>query len=64
MPNCNPRPHNLVDGWRVSGGHRQQNLHPAAGDSLALIVPSCLGSGGTPRVPFHQTVILQNQLLG
>ncbi|TRV77326.1 hypothetical protein FKN01_16435 [Streptomyces sp. 130] len=34
-----------------------------AGDTVALVVQSREG-GGTPRVPFHQTVILQNQLLG
>ncbi|THA59449.1 hypothetical protein E6P78_29535 [Streptomyces sp. A0958] len=35
-----------------------------AGDTVALVVQSRKGDGGTPRVPFHQTVILQNQLLG
>ncbi|MGQ4485347.1 hypothetical protein ACN6LM_000327 [Streptomyces sp. SAS_281] len=35
-----------------------------AGDTLALVVQSRKGGAGTPRVPFHQTLILQNQLLG
>ncbi|WP_405715164.1 MULTISPECIES: hypothetical protein [unclassified Streptomyces] len=35
-----------------------------AGDTLALVVQSRKGKEGTPGVPFHQTVILQNQLLG
>ncbi|TXS36693.1 hypothetical protein [Streptomyces sp. OR43] len=41
-----------------------RQAYVAAGDTLALIVQSRKGGGGTPRVPFHQTVILQNQLLG
>ncbi|MFB8089909.1 hypothetical protein [Streptomyces sp. NPDC055992] len=35
-----------------------------AGDTLAMVVQSREGGVGTPRVPFHQTLILQNQLLG
>ncbi|WUS98303.1 hypothetical protein OHA46_17260 [Streptomyces sp. NBC_00708] len=35
-----------------------------AGDTLAVVVQSRKGGAGTPRVPFHQTLILQNQLLG
>ncbi|MFF2330112.1 MULTISPECIES: hypothetical protein [unclassified Streptomyces] len=35
-----------------------------AGDTLALVVQSRKGKDGTPSVPFHQTLILQNQLLG
>ncbi|MEV6165078.1 hypothetical protein AB0L71_24785 [Streptomyces sp. NPDC052052] len=35
-----------------------------AGDTLALVVQSRRGKEGTPAVPFHQTLILQNQLLG
>ncbi|MFG3528648.1 hypothetical protein ACGF8B_18125 [Streptomyces sp. NPDC047917] len=35
-----------------------------AGDTFALVVQSRKGKEGTPSVPFHQTVILQNQLLG
>ncbi|MFC8074584.1 hypothetical protein ACFUN8_03475 [Streptomyces sp. NPDC057307] len=39
-----------------------RHAYISAGDTLALIVQSRKGSA--PRVPFHQTVILQNQLLG
>ncbi|MFH8474536.1 hypothetical protein [Streptomyces sp. NPDC018000] len=35
-----------------------------AGDTLALVVQSRKGKEGTKSVPFHQTLILQNQLLG
>ncbi|MGW2842577.1 hypothetical protein ACWCWD_32915 [Streptomyces sp. NPDC001493] len=35
-----------------------------AGDTLAVIVQSHKGSGETAKVPFQQTVILQDQLLG
>ncbi|MFB7007680.1 MULTISPECIES: hypothetical protein [unclassified Streptomyces] len=35
-----------------------------AGDTFALVVQSRGGKEGTDRVPFHQTLILQNQLLG
>ncbi|MFG3141522.1 hypothetical protein ACGFZA_35570 [Streptomyces sp. NPDC048211] len=35
-----------------------------SGDTVALVVQSRRGGGGTPRIPFHQTLILQNQLLG
>ncbi|UZK55196.1 hypothetical protein NEH16_14575 [Streptomyces drozdowiczii] len=35
-----------------------------AGDTLAVVVQSRKGGAGTPGVPFHQTLILQNQLLG
>ncbi|MFE3146732.1 hypothetical protein ACFXJ6_08710 [Streptomyces sp. NPDC059218] len=35
-----------------------------AGDTLGLVVQSRKGKEGTRSVPFHQTVILQNQLLG
>ncbi|MFI6964298.1 hypothetical protein [Streptomyces sp. NPDC050255] len=46
------------------GAAQVRQSYLAAGDTVALIVQSRKGSGGTPRVPFHQTVILQNQLLG
>lgn len=46
------------------GSAQVRQSYLAAGDTVALIVQSRKGSGGTPRVPFHQTVILQNQLLG
>ncbi|MFE6978046.1 hypothetical protein [Streptomyces sp. NPDC057682] len=35
-----------------------------AGDTIGLVVQERKGAAGTPRVPFHQTLILQNQLLG
>ncbi|WLQ49868.1 hypothetical protein P8A21_21370 [Streptomyces poriferorum] len=46
------------------GAAQARQAYLVAGDTVALIVQSRKGSGGTPRVPFHQTVILQNQLLG
>ncbi|MGW6203504.1 hypothetical protein ACWF9B_07650 [Streptomyces sp. NPDC055089] len=46
------------------GAAQVRQSYLAAGDTVALIVQSRKGSGGTPRVPFHQTVILQNQMLG
>lgn len=46
------------------GASQVREAYLVAGDTVALIVQSRKGSGGTPRVPFHQTVILQNQLLG
>lgn len=36
----------------------------AAGDVVALVVQTRKGGAGTPEPPFHQTLILQNQLLG
>ncbi|MEV4993923.1 hypothetical protein [Streptomyces niveus] len=39
-----------------------RHAYISAGDTLALIIQSRKGSA--PRVPFDQTVILQNQLLG
>ncbi|MHC0429575.1 hypothetical protein ACX6XY_05205 [Streptomyces sp. O3] len=44
------------------GERHVRHAYITAGDTLALIVQSSRGS--TPRVPFHQTVVLQNQLLG
>jgi len=35
-----------------------------AGDTVALVVQSRESGASTPRIPFHQTVVLQNQLLG
>ncbi|WP_327171991.1 hypothetical protein OG471_22815 [Streptomyces sp. NBC_01336] len=46
------------------GAAQARQAYLVAGATVALIVQSRKGSGGTPRVPFHQTVILQNQLLG
>ncbi|MFF0066521.1 hypothetical protein ACFYRC_34310 [Streptomyces sp. NPDC005279] len=43
------------------GPEQTRQAYIAAGDTLALIVQS--RKGGTRAVPFHQTVVLQNQLL-
>ncbi|WP_316248180.1 hypothetical protein [Streptomyces sp. TRM49041] len=44
------------------GPEQTRQGYVVAGDTLALVVQS--KKGGTPEVPFHQTVVLQNQLLG
>ena len=46
------------------GAAQVRQAYLVAGDTVALVVQSRKGGGGTPRIPFHQTVILQNQLLG
>ena len=46
------------------GSAQVRQSYLVAGDTVALIVQSRKGGGGTPRIPFCQTVILQNQLLG
>lgn len=46
------------------GASQVRQAYLVAGDTVALIFQSRPGAGGTERVPFHQTVILQNQLLG
>ncbi|MEU1369000.1 hypothetical protein ABZ454_23085 [Streptomyces sp. NPDC005803] len=46
------------------GPAQVRQAYLVAGDTVALVVQSRQGGGGTPRVPFHQTLILQNQLLG
>lgn len=46
------------------GSAQVREAYVVAGDTLALVVQSREGGGGTLRIPFHQTVILQNQLLG
>ncbi|WP_371630037.1 hypothetical protein OG892_21900 [Streptomyces sp. NBC_00341] len=46
------------------GAAQVRQAYLVAGDTVALVVQSRRGAGGTSRVPFHQTVILQNQLLG
>lgn len=46
------------------GAAQVRQAYLVAGDTVALIVQTRRGAGGTPGVPFHQTVILQNQLLG
>ncbi|MFE6666849.1 hypothetical protein ACFVFH_25200 [Streptomyces sp. NPDC057697] len=54
----------VYDEAKPYGEARVRQGRVVAGDTLALIVQSRKGEGSTPRVPFHQTVILQNQLLG
>ncbi|RDG37043.1 hypothetical protein [Streptomyces corynorhini] len=44
------------------GATQTRHAYIVAGDTLALIVQE--RKGGSPAVPFHQTTILQNQLLG
>ncbi|NBM20603.1 hypothetical protein [Streptomyces sp. GC420] len=44
------------------GAQQVRQAYLAAGDTLALVVHE--KKGGAAAVPFHQTVILQNQLLG
>ncbi|MCX5110455.1 hypothetical protein OOK13_18235 [Streptomyces sp. NBC_00378] len=46
------------------GEARVRHGYVVAGDTLALVVQSRKGEESTRSVPFHQTVILQNQLLG
>ncbi|MEU8626625.1 hypothetical protein [Streptomyces sp. NPDC048669] len=46
------------------GAAQVRQAYLIAGDTVALIVQSRPGAEGTEHVPFHQTVILQNQLLG
>ncbi|MBO0917740.1 hypothetical protein [Streptomyces laculatispora] len=46
------------------GATQVRQAYLVAGDTVALILQSRPGAGGTERIPFHQTVILQNQLLG
>ncbi len=43
-------------------GGQDRLAHVQAGDTIALLTHS--RKGGAPGVPFHQSVILQNQLLG
>ncbi|MFJ7998693.1 hypothetical protein ACIQ7D_16335 [Streptomyces sp. NPDC096310] len=44
------------------GPTQARHAYVAAGDTIGLIVQE--RKGGTPAVPFHQTVVLQSQLLG
>ncbi|WP_406452905.1 hypothetical protein OG782_20235 [Streptomyces sp. NBC_00876] len=46
------------------GDVQARQAYLVAGDTVALVIQSRKGGGGTPRIPFHQTLILQNQLLG
>ncbi|MFJ2245336.1 hypothetical protein [Streptomyces sp. NPDC087862] len=54
----------VYDEVKPYGGARVRQGYVVAGDTLALVVQSRKGKESTPDVPFHQTVILQNQLLG
>ncbi|MYT37949.1 hypothetical protein GTY66_18110 [Streptomyces sp. SID8356] len=46
------------------GEEHLRQAYAVAGDTLALIVHERPGKAGVARIPFQQTVILQNQLLG
>ncbi|MEE1747826.1 hypothetical protein [Streptomyces sp. JV184] len=54
----------VYDEAKPYGEARVRQGYVVAGDTLALVVQSRRGKESTPGVPFHQTVILQNQLLG
>jgi len=54
----------VYDEAKPYGEARVRQAYVVAGDTLALVVQSRKGKEGTRSVPFHQTVILQNQLLG
>ncbi|MEV8102117.1 hypothetical protein [Streptomyces sp. NPDC088135] len=54
----------VYDEAKPYGEARVRQGYVVAGDTLALVVQSRKGKESTPGVPFHQTVILQNQLLG
>lgn len=46
------------------GAEQARHAYVLAGDTVALVVHTRKGTAGTEAVPFHQSVILQNQLLG
>ncbi|WP_406428134.1 hypothetical protein OHA59_20710 [Streptomyces sp. NBC_01589] len=46
------------------GSEQVRHGYVLSGDTLALVIQSRKGKAGTERVPFHQALILQNQLLG
>ncbi|MFE6042372.1 hypothetical protein [Streptomyces sp. NPDC056452] len=46
------------------GAEHVRHAYVLAGDTVALVVHTRKGAAGTETVPFHQTVVLQNQLLG
>ncbi|MFE2022626.1 hypothetical protein ACFW9O_31810 [Streptomyces sp. NPDC059499] len=46
------------------GSEQVRHAYVLAGDTVALVVHARKGAAGTETVPFHQTVALQNQLLG
>ncbi|MFF8416634.1 hypothetical protein [Streptomyces sp. NPDC015680] len=54
----------VYDEAKPYGEAQVRHGYLVAGDTFALVVQSRKGKEGTRSVPFHQTVILQNQLLG
>lgn len=54
----------VYDEAKPYGEAQVRHGYLVAGDTLALVVQSRKGKEGTRSVPFHQTVLLQNQLLG
>jgi hypothetical protein len=69
LPAGSPRPFN--DGTTYAyaedkpyGSDQVRHAYVLPGDTLALVIQSRKGKAGTERVPSHQTLILQNQLLG
>ncbi|MFF9567719.1 hypothetical protein [Streptomyces sp. NPDC014685] len=54
----------VYDEAKPYGEAQVRQGYVVAGDTLALVVQSRKGREGTPSVPFHQALILQNQLLG
>ncbi|MFD3652271.1 hypothetical protein [Streptomyces sp. NPDC058620] len=49
---------------KPSGAEHVRQAYIVSGDTVALIVHSRDGRAATERIPFQQSVILQNQLLG
>ncbi|MFI8433574.1 hypothetical protein ACIGJO_07465 [Streptomyces sp. NPDC079020] len=47
-----------------AGGEHVRQSYAVAGDTLALVVHAQKGGKEAARIPFQQTLILQNQLLG
>lgn len=54
----------VYDEAKPYGEEQVRQGYLVAGDTLALVVQTRKGKEGTATVPFHQTLILQNQLLG
>ncbi|MFD9425219.1 MULTISPECIES: hypothetical protein [unclassified Streptomyces] len=46
------------------GGEHVRQAYSVAGDTLALVIHTRKGKEETARIPFQQSLILQNQLLG
>ncbi|MFJ8754108.1 hypothetical protein ACIREO_33000 [Streptomyces sp. NPDC102441] len=46
------------------GAEQVRHAYVLAGDTVALVVHARKGEAGTETVPFHRSVVLQNQLLG